>query len=55
MQKIVKQQRTEGNVLPKKRGKPRFSQLSDAEETVRALIAEYPDATLAELQHFSIL
>jgi hypothetical protein len=42
-----KQQRTEGNLLPKKRGKPRFSQLNYSEETVRGLIAEYPDATLA--------
>jgi len=25
VQKLVKQQQTEGNLLPKKRGKPRFS------------------------------
>jgi putative transposase len=45
--KIVKQKRTERNVFPKNRGKPRFIQLISSEETVRSLIAEYPDATLA--------
>jgi len=39
----------EGNLLPKKRGKPRFSHLANAEVEVRALVAEYPDSTLIEL------
>jgi transposase len=49
VQKLVKQQQTEGNLLPKKREKPRFSHLANAEAEVRALVAEYPDATLIEL------
>ena len=49
VQKLVKQQHTEGNLLPKQRGKPRCSHLTNAEAEVRALVAEYADATLAEL------
>ena len=49
VQKLVKQQQTEGNLLPKKRGKPRFRHLANAEAEVRALVAEYPDATVVEL------
>ncbi len=49
VQKLVKQQQTEGNLLPKQRGKPRFSHLTDAETEVRALVAGHPDATLSEL------
>lgn len=51
VQKLVKQQKTEGNVEPKRRGKPQFSYLSNAQaqEQVKALVAEHHDATLAEL------
>jgi putative transposase len=49
VQKLVKQQKTEGNLQPKKRGKPQFSHLTNAEVEVRALVADYPDATLVEL------
>lgn len=49
VQKLVKQQRTEGNLLAKQRGKPRFSPLTNAGAEVRELVAEYPDATLAQL------
>jgi len=45
VQKLVKQQQTQGNLLPKQRGKPRFSPLTDAETAVRALVADHPDAT----------
>ena len=36
-------------MLAKQRGKPPFSPLTNAEAEVRALVAEYPDATLAQL------
>src|SRR4028119_665634 len=49
VQKLVKQQQTEGNLQPKQRGKPQLSLLTNAEEEVRALVAEHPDATLIEL------
>jgi putative transposase len=49
VQKLVKQQQSEGNLLPKQRGKPRFSPLAGAETEVRALVAHHPDATLDEL------
>jgi len=49
VRKLVKQQHTEGNLQPKQRGKPQFSLLTNAEEEVRALVAEHPDATLVEL------
>lgn len=49
VQKLVKQQQTEGNLQPKPRGKPQFSALTNAQPQVQALVAEYPDATLAEL------
>ena len=45
VQKLVKQQQTEGNLQPKQRGKPQFSLLTNAEEEIRALVAEHPDAT----------
>jgi putative transposase len=49
VQKLVKQQQTEGNLQPKQRGKPQFSLLTNAEEELKALVAEHPDATLVEL------
>ena len=49
VQKLVNLQRTEGNLQPKQTGKPQFSHLTNAEPEVKALVAEHPDATLAEL------
>lgn len=49
VQKLLNLQRTEGNLQPKTRGKPQFSYLTNAEPEVKALVAEYPDATLVEL------
>jgi transposase len=49
VQKLVNQQRTEGNLQPKQTGKPQFSHLTSAEPEVKALVAEHPDATIAEL------
>lgn len=49
VQKLVKQQQTEGDLQPKQRGKPQFSYLTNAEREVKALVADYPDATLVEL------
>jgi len=49
VQKLVNQQRIEGTLQPKKRGKPQFSYLSNAERALRELVAENPDATLVEL------
>lgn len=49
VQKLVKQQKNEGHVQPKPRGKPQFSHLTNSLPEVKALVAEYPDATLAEL------
>ncbi|NES19440.1 MAG: transposase [Symploca sp. SIO3E6] len=49
VQKLVKQQKIEGHLQPKKRGKPQFSHLTNAEADVRGLVADYPDATLVEL------
>ncbi|MCL1474279.1 helix-turn-helix domain-containing protein [Argonema antarcticum] len=49
VQKLVNQQRTEGNLQPKQTGKPQFSYLTSAEPEIKALVAEHPDATLAEL------
>ena len=48
VQKLVKQQRVEGNLQPKQRGKPRFSYLKNAEADLRTMVAENPDATLVE-------
>ena len=48
VQKLVKQQRTEGNLEPKKRGKPQFSYLTNARETVTTLVEENSDSTLVE-------
>ena len=52
VQKLVKQEQTEGNLQPKQRGKPHFSHLTNAEEEVKALVADHPDATLVELCEF---
>ena len=51
VQKLVKQQRNEGNVERKRPGKPQLSYLNNAEaqEQLKGLVAEYQDATLAEL------
>lgn len=49
VQKLVKQQKTEGNLQPKPRGKPQFSYLTNAEAEVRELVEANPDATLREL------
>jgi putative transposase len=37
------------NLQPKQRGKPQFNYLTNAEEEIRALVVEHPDATLVEL------
>lgn len=49
VQKLVKQQKIEGNLQPKQRGKPQFSHLTNAEALIRTLVAEHQDATLLEL------
>lgn len=51
VQKLVKQQKTQGNVEPKRPGKPQLSYLNNtqAKEQVKELVAEHQDATLAEL------
>ncbi|MGM3309637.1 helix-turn-helix domain-containing protein [Anabaena sp. WFMT] len=49
VQKLVKQQETDGNLQPKKRGKPQFSHLANTEVELRELIVENYDATLIEL------
>jgi transposase len=49
VQKLVKQQKLEGNLQSKPRGKPQFSHLTNAEVELRELIQSYPDATLMEL------
>lgn len=52
VQKLVKQQRVDGNLEPKKPGKPQFSYLHNAESQVRSLVTSQPDATLMELCEF---
>ena len=49
VQKLVKQQLIDGNLEPKKPGKPRVSYLTNAEAELRALVADNHDATLVEL------
>ncbi|MHC5770857.1 MAG: hypothetical protein ACYTXI_35810 [Nostoc sp.] len=49
MQKLVKQQKVEGNLQPKPRGKPQFSHLTNADIELRELVELHPDATLIEL------
>jgi transposase len=48
VQKLVKQQQVEGNLQHKKRGKPQFSHLKNAEADLRTMVADNPDATLLE-------
>ena len=48
VQKLVKQQKIEGNVQQKPRGKPRYSHLNNAETEI-ARNSGKPDATLVEL------
>jgi putative transposase len=45
VQKLVKQQQSEGNLQPKQGGKPQFSHLANAEALIRILVAEHQDAT----------
>ncbi|MBH8577869.1 transposase [Nostocaceae cyanobacterium CENA369] len=52
VQKLVKQQKLEGNLQPKPRGKPQFSHLTNAEVELRELVEAHPDATLIELCEF---
>ncbi|MDZ8083070.1 MAG: hypothetical protein RMX65_027770 [Nostoc sp. DedQUE01] len=49
VQKLVKQQQVDGNLQPIKRGKPHFSDLTNAEVEFRELVVENQDATLIEL------
>ena len=49
VQKLVKQQKIEGNLQPKPRGKPRFSHLNNASKELKEIVAAHPDATLVEL------
>ena len=46
---MVNQQKLEGNIEPKKRGKPQFSYLTNPREPVTKLVEENSDATLVEL------
>jgi transposase len=52
VQKLVKQQKNERTLEPKKPGKPQISYLTNAESELRAVVAENHDATLAELCEF---
>jgi transposase len=49
VQKLVKQQKIEGSLQPKPRGKPRFSHLNNASKELREIVAAHPDATLVAL------
>ena len=49
VQKLVKQQKIEGNLQPKPRGKPRYSHLNNSPAELREIVAAHPDATLLEL------
>src|SRR4028118_535606 len=49
VQKLVNPQQTRGNLLPKKRGNPASALTANAKVEIRALVAEYRDATLIEL------
>jgi transposase len=49
VQKLIKQQRIDGNLQPKKPGKPQFSHLTNAEVELRTLVKDNHDATLLEL------
>lgn len=52
VQKLVKLQKTEGDLQPKKTGKPQFSYLTNSQAEVKELVADHPDATLVELCEF---
>ena len=52
VQKLVKQQKVDGNLDPKKSGKPQISYLTNAEVDLREIVASHPDATLVELCEF---
>ena len=49
VQKLVKQHKIDGNLEPLKRGKARFSHLTNADNDLKQLVSEHPDVTLAEL------
>lgn len=49
VQKLVKQQKLDGNLQSKPRGKPQFSHLTNADTELRELVEAHPDATLIEL------
>ena len=49
VQKLIKQQKIEGNLQPKPRGKPRYSHLNNVSKELREIVAAHPDATLVEL------
>ncbi|TAD93451.1 MAG: transposase [Oscillatoriales cyanobacterium] len=49
VQKLVKQQKIEGNLQPKPRGKPRYSHLNNGSTELTEIVAAHPDATLVEL------
>jgi len=52
VQKLVKQQKVDGDLQPKKPGKSQLSHLTNAEVDLRELVAAHPDATLVELCEF---
>jgi transposase len=49
VQKLIKQQQTDGNLEPKQRGKPRFSYLTNADLEITEVVLDNPDATIVEL------
>jgi transposase len=49
VQKLVKQQKTDGNLQPLQRGKPQKSHLASAEVELRELVVKNHDATIVEL------
>ena len=49
VQKLVKQQKLDGNLQPKPRGKPQFSHLTNVEVDLKILVRDNHDATLLEL------
>ncbi len=49
VQKLVKQQKLDGSLQSKPRGKPQFSHLTNADIELRELVEAHPDATLIEL------
>lgn len=49
VQKLIKQQKTDGNLQPLQRRKPQKSHLVSAEVELRELVVENHDATIVEL------